>query len=282
MPYPGVLQAVPTSPSAVWEQVGPELITLATGVAVVGVVLLLGRVVFRPLASRVMLRARIDETLQSVLRNVLNVMLVGVALSLGLVAAGFAGVLAALLTTGGAAAIIIAFIAREPLSAIAAGFFILGEKPFGIGDWVKWEDNQGEVEDIGLRVTRIRTFENERITVPNSELAENVITNPVAYETRRISVEFSIDYDDDIEAARRLVRDVAESNPGVADDPAPDVIVKELADSGIRMQARVWLRDPDRSGFVNVRSRLITRIKQRFETEAVTIPFPQRTVSERT
>ncbi|MEF8840255.1 MAG: mechanosensitive ion channel family protein [Haloarculaceae archaeon] len=276
-----VLQVVPRSPTAAWEQVEPALVTLATFLAAVIVVLGLGRVVVRPLATRAMTRGGLDETLRSVLANVLNVVLAAVALGTGLVVAGFGGVLTGLLTTGGAVAIIVAFVAREPLAAIAAGFFILGEKPFGIGDWIEWEDNRGIVEDVGLRVTRVRTFENERVTVPNSELAENAITNPVAYETRRISVGFSIDYDEDIAAARRIVREVAESNPGVADDPAPDVVVRELADSGIRMEARVWLRDPDRSGFVNVRSQLTARIKHRFDAESVTIPFPQRTVSER-
>lgn len=259
----------------------PALVTLAIFLGAVGVVVVIGRVAVRPLATRAMTKATVDPTLRSALTNVLNVVLAALALAVGLVAAGFGAVLASLLTTSGAVAIIVAFVAREPLAAVAAGFFILGEKPFGIGDWIQWEDNEGIVEDIGLRVTRVRTFDNERITVPNSELTENAITNPVAYETRRISVEFSIDYADDIEAAKRSAQAVAESVSGTADDPSPDVVVQELGASGIRLRARVWLRDPNRSGFVNVRSELTEGIKQRFDTDSVTIPFPQRTVSER-
>lgn len=277
-----MLRTIPESPAAVWEQFEPALVTLATFVAVVVVVVVLSRLVVRPLATRVMTSAALDETLQSVLTNILNVVLSVVALGAGLIAAGFGGILASLLTTSGAVAIIIAFIAREPLAAIAAGFFILGEKPFGIGDWIEWEDNRGVVEDIGLRVTRIRTFENERVTVPNSELTENAITNPVAYETRRVSVDFTLDYDDDVETARRVAEEVAASNVGVTDDPSPDVVVRELADSGIRMQVHAWLRNSDRSGFIDVRSQLTARLKEQFDAESVTIPFPQRTISERT
>ncbi len=275
------LQQIPTSPSALLEVLGPTLFTLALfGVGVVAV-LLLGRLIVRPLTERAMTRAELDETLQSVLGNLLSAFLSVAALGAGLVAAGLAGVLATLLTTSGAVAIILAFIAREPLAAIAAGFFILGEKPFDIGDWIEWDGGQGIVEDVGLRVTRIRTFDNERVTVPNTELTENPVRNPVAYDSRRITVEFNIDYDDDIAAARRIVEEVGRTNPGIAEDPGPNVVVRELADSGIRMEARVWLRDPDRSGFVDVHSTLTRRIKQRFDEEDVTVPFPQRTISER-
>lgn len=225
------LQTVPTSQTELLELLQPTLLTLGLFVGTLVALLLLGRVVVRPLVGRTMRSAGLDETLRSVLTNVLNVVVAVAALGAGLVAAGFAGVLAALLTTGGAVAIILAFVAREPLASVAAGFFILTERPFEIGDWIEWGDHRGVVKDIGLRVTRVRTFDNQRVTVPNTELTDTPVRNPVAYDTRRIAVDFSIDYDDDIKTAREIGREVAASNDEVADDPAPEVVVRDLEDS---------------------------------------------------
>jgi len=132
------------------------------------------------------------------------------------------------------------------------------------------------VEDIDLRVSRVRTFDNERITVPNGDLANNAVTNPVAYETLRQKFVFGIGYDDDIGLATDIIVEKAEAHGEILDDPAPSVRLVELGDSDVGLQARWWIDDPDRGDFVRVRSEYVTEVKEAFDEAGIDIPYVHR------
>ncbi|MFP4175509.1 MAG: mechanosensitive ion channel family protein, partial [Halobacteriales archaeon] len=148
-------------------------------------------------------------------------------------------------------------------------------------DWIEWENGtySGIVEDISLRVTRVRTFDNELLTVPNSSLTENVVKNPVEGNRLRLKFVFGIGYDDDIERATEIIVEEAEEHDGIMDDPAPSVRVTELADSYVGLQSRIWILNPSRADFVKVRSEYVENVKNRFDDEGIEIPFPQRDLS---
>ncbi|QZP38770.1 mechanosensitive ion channel family protein [Halobaculum magnesiiphilum] len=237
---------------------------------------LVGRFVLIPLVRRVLDRRGFDRTVLSLVDSLMGVIVVVLALSIGFMSAGFPRFLTAAATLGGALALAVGFAAQDLVGNFVAGVFIIKDKPFEVGDWIEWNDNAGRVEDIDLRVSRVRTFDNERVTVPNGELANNAITNPVAYDTLRQKFVFGIGYGDDIDHATDCILEEAEGIDGILDDPAPSVRVTELGDSAVGLQSRFWIDEPDRSDFVRVRSEYVQAVKERFDEEGIDMPYVHR------
>jgi len=209
-------------------------------------VLLLGKFVFVPAVMRVLGSRGFDEAVRSLGSSVANAVVWVAAIAIGFTMAGYSAFLSAFAVFGGAIALAVGFAAQDLLGNFVAGIFILKDKPFEVGDWIEWDGNAGRVEDIDLRVSRVRTFDNERITVPNGDLANNAVTNPVAYETLRQKFVFGIGYEDDIAEATDIIVEKAEAHAEILDDPAPSVRVVELGDSAVGLQSRWWIGEPGR------------------------------------
>jgi len=194
--------------------------------------------------------------------------------------AGYGNILTSLATIGAAATLAIGFALQDVLKNFVSGVFIYTDRPFRIGDWVEWNEGTyaGVVQDISLRVTRVRTFDNELLTVPNSLLTEGVIKNPMAYDKLRLSVSFGIGYEDDIEQASEIILEEARQYEAILDDPKPIVHMSDeapLADSYIGLIARVWIGDPSRGDFLDARGEYVKRVKARFDEAGIDIPYPQ-------
>ncbi|RAW44870.1 mechanosensitive ion channel family protein [Halorubrum sp. 48-1-W] len=239
-------------------------------------VLLLGKVLFVPGVERTIESRGLDEAVKSLGSSVANAVVWVAAIAIGFTLAGYGAFLSAFAVFGGAIALAVGFAAQDLLGNFVAGVFILKDKPFEVGDWIEWEGNAGRVEDIDLRVSRVRTFDNERVTVPNGDLANNAVTNPVAYETLRQKFVFGIGYDDDIAQATDIIVEKAEAHEDILDDPAPSVRLVELGDSDVGLQSRWWIADPDRGDFVRVRSEYVTAVKEAFDEAGIDIPYVHR------
>ncbi|MFC6754543.1 mechanosensitive ion channel family protein [Halorubrum tibetense] len=239
-------------------------------------VLLIGKLLLLPSVERALGSKEFDDAVQSLGTSVANAVIWVAAIAIGFTIAGYGAFLSAFAVFGGAIALAIGFAAQDLLGNFVAGIFILKDKPFEVGDWIEWDGNAGRVEDIDLRVSRVRTFDNERITVPNGDLANNAVTNPVAYETLRQKFVFGIGYDDDIAAATDIIVEQAEAHPDILEDPAPSVRLVELGDSDVGLQARWWIADPDRGDFVKVRSEYVTDVKEAFDEAGIDIPYVHR------
>jgi len=244
-------------------------------VGLVGV-LLLGKVVLVPAVMRVLGSRGFDEAVRSLGSSVANAVVWVAAIAIGFTMAGYGAFLSAFAVFGGAIALAVGFAAQDLLGNFVAGIFILKDKPFEVGDWIEWNGNTGRVEDIDLRVSRVRTFDNERVTVPNGDLANNAVTNPVAYETLRQKFVFGIGYEDDIAEATDIIVEKAEAHEGILDDPAPSVRVVELGDSAVGLQSRWWIDEPDRGDFVRVRSEYVTDVKEAFDDAGIDMPYVHR------
>jgi small-conductance mechanosensitive channel len=254
---------------------------IGSGLTFLGVFLLIylvGRAVVSPLVSRALNARGLDAHARKPLNKITNigVVFVGVAVAFG--AAGYGNFLGALATIAAAATLAVGFALQDVIKNLVAGIFIFTDKPFRIGDWIEWNDNAGVVEDISLRVTRVRTFDNELLTVPNSALTDDVIKNPVAKEQLRVKFLFGIGYDDDIDRATEIIVAEAEAHEGIMDDPAPSVRLVELGDSSVGLQSRIWIDDPSRADFVRTRGEYVTAVKERFDEEGIDIPYPNRTI----
>jgi len=229
----------------------------------------LGRFVVEPLVRWVFVRGDLEPTLERTIEKLLRASVGVGAIVVGAWAAGFTAFL------GGSALILAAltlaagFAAQDVLSNFVAGIFIVQDSNFNIDDWIEWDDKAGFIDDIGFRTTRIRTFDNETTTVPNTELATSAVTNRMSNETLRISYAFGIGYADDIDDATRVLLDVAADHDAILEDPAPSVRIADLTDSSILLQARFWIANPDREDFSVTRSEYLQEVTERCRTAGI-------------
>ncbi|KAB1194608.1 mechanosensitive ion channel [Haloferax sp. MBLA0076] len=243
------------------------------------VVYIVGKALLSSILRRILDRRGADEHAQKPLMKVVTLVVAFVALGAGFALAGLGNILQSLATIGAAATLAIGFALQDVIANFVAGIFIFTDKPFRINDWIEWDGNSGVVEDISFRVTRVRTFDNELLTVPNSQLTDGVIKNPVAKDKLRLQVPFGIGYDDDIQKATDIILEEAETHDGIMDDPAPSVRLTELGDSSVTLKSRIWIADPSRADFVKTRGEYVTSVKEQFDAEGIDIPYPNRTLS---
>ncbi|WP_411963086.1 mechanosensitive ion channel family protein [Haloferax sp. YSMS24] len=243
------------------------------------VVYIVGKAVLSSIVSRILDRRGAEEHAKKPLMKIVSLVVAFVAVGVGFGFAGLGSFLQSLATIGAAATLAIGFAMQDVIANFVAGIFIFTDKPFRINDWIEWDGNSGVVEDISFRVTRVRTFDNELLTVPNSQLTDGVIKNPVAKDKLRLQVPFGIGYDDDIERATDIILEEAEAHDGIMDDPAPSVRLTELGDSSVTLKSRIWISNPSRADFVKTRGEYVTSVKRRFDEEGIDIPYPNRTLS---
>lgn len=188
----------------------------------------------------------------------------------------------------GVLAVIVGFAAQAALANVVSGLFIAVFKPYRVGDWIKVEEDFfGTVEDITLRHTVIRTPQNKRIVIPNSQMGAETVEN-WSIEDQRICqfVEQSVSLDADIDKALAIMQDEAEKHPKTIDArrqkekdegmPIVKANVVGFGDSSVRLRAWVWCPDP-RSA-LDVGWDLSKSIKQRFDKDGIEVPFPYRTI----
>lgn len=175
----------------------------------------------------------------------------------------------------GAAGIAIGLALQGTLANIAAGIMLLFLRPFRIDDYIDAEGISGTVEEIGLFVTEMRTFDGIFVSVPNSQIWNRTITNYSRNRTRRLDIAVGVGYGDNLDTAKKVLMDVIESDDRTLNDPAPLVIVKSLDDSAVTLEVRVWADNDD---YWSLRWDLTQRIKTSLDEAGISIPFPQRDV----
>ena len=264
------------------QQYVPPLIsavtTIALFVVVFAIIYLLGRYFVTQAVERSLRHRGFDETLVGLAVSTAVVITAVVAVALAATVAGFGVVLAAFATLAGALALAVGFAAQDLIANFVAGVFIIQDEPFVVGDWIEWNGNSGVVREIQLRVTKLDTFDNELVTVPNSDLASAAVVNNVANDQRRVSVGFGIGYEDDIEQAREAIIDEGSRIEGVLSDPAPTAPVTSLGDSAVVLSGRIWI-DPEESSYGAIRAQFVEAVKGRFDVEGIDMPYPNTELS---
>lgn len=200
------------------------------------------------------------------------------AVALAATIAGFGVVLAAFATLAGALALAVGFASQDLIANFVAGIFIIQDEPFDVGDWIEWDGNSGVVREIQLRVTKLDTFDNELVTVPNSDLAGAAVVNNVANDRRRVTAEFGIGYDDDIDRARELILEEGARIDGVLEEPEPSAPVTTLGDSAVVLTGRLWIESTETS-YGATRAKFLEAVKERFDAEGINMPYPNTELS---
>lgn len=175
----------------------------------------------------------------------------------------------------GAAGFAIGFALQGSLANFAAGVLLLVLRPFKIGDFVEAGGVTGLVQDIQLFTTILATPDNVKVMVPNAQIYGGVIRNYNAYETRRIDLVVGIGYGDSIDDAFAAAMSVMSGDGRVLEDPEPQVMVSELADSSVNLNLRLWVNGADYWG---VLFDLTRQVKETFDERGIEIPYPQRVV----
>ncbi|MBD6614345.1 mechanosensitive ion channel family protein [Komarekiella sp. 'clone 1'] len=202
--------------------------------------------------------------------------LIGLFIALSIVIPTFrAGDLIQLLGISGVA---IGFAFRDILQNFLAGILILLTEPFQIDDQIVFKDFEGTVENIETRATTIRTYDGRRIVIPNSELFINSVTVNTAFDNRRLEYDVGIGYGDDIDVAKQLMLDAMHSIDEVLRDPAPDVLVMELAESTVNIRVRWWINPPRRIDDLHSRDKVLSAIKKKLVANGIDLPFPTQQI----
>jgi small conductance mechanosensitive channel len=237
-------------------------------------ILIIGRWVAKVvtgLIRRVLTKRKLDPTIVTFGANLVYITLMTFVIIAALAQVGIQTT--SFIAVIGAAGLAIGLALQGSLANFAAGFLIILFRPFKAGDFIEAAGVMGIVEEIQVFTTKLKTPDNKEIIVPNSKITGDNITNFTAKETRRCELTFGVSYTDDIDKVRALIKKVIDADTRVLKDPAPQIVVGELADSSVNFIVRVWVKVPDYWG---VYFDAIENVKKTFDAEGVSIPFPQR------
>ncbi len=181
--------------------------------------------------------------------------------------------LSSVLAAAGIATVAISFAAQTSISNVISGIFLIIDRPFVIGDTVKVDQTLGTVAGLGLLSSKIRTFENLMVRVPNEALLKSTITNYSALAIRRVDVLVRVGYDTPIEEIQNTISALMLEHPAVLDEPEPRVLTDALGEASVSLIARAWVVRED---YVQARSDLSTELVKRLIESGVTLPPPLR------
>jgi small conductance mechanosensitive channel len=175
----------------------------------------------------------------------------------------------------GIAGFVIGFALQDTLSNFASGLMILVYRPFDVGDVIEAGGVTGKVDQMNLVATMILTFDNQLLIVPNKQVWGGIIRNVTHQDTRRVDMTFGIGYSDDIPKAEKVLTEIVTGHEKVLKDPEPVVRLHTLGDSSVNFVVRPWSKTDD---YWDVYWDITREVKQRFDAEGISIPFPQRDV----
>ncbi|MCR9213894.1 MAG: mechanosensitive ion channel [Proteobacteria bacterium] len=182
---------------------------------------------------------------------------------------------ASLVAVFGAAGLAIGLALQGTLSNVAGGVMLLIFRPMKVGDYVEVGGYAGSIKSIDLFTTELATPDNIQIIIPNGTVWGSAISNYSFHATRRMDFVIGIAYEDDIDRARAIIEKVVTANEMSHKDPAPLIEVAELADSSVNFTVRVWC---DNGNYFPLKFALTKAIKQTFDKEGVSIPYPQQVI----
>ncbi len=180
-----------------------------------------------------------------------------------------------LIGAAGIAGVAIGFAAQTSLSNLISGFFLIWEKPFGVDDVVKTQNTLGVVVAIDLLSTKIRTFDNTLVRIPNENLIKTEVTTITKYDIRRFDINLGVAYKEDVGKVIRVLKEVADANTFCLDEPEPLVLFLGFGDSSLNFLFGVWFAKAD---FIALRNSIQQEVHDRFRIEDIEIAFPHLSI----
>ena len=255
-------------PDSFGEMVASWVVKLASGLLVFVIFYLLWMVIRLALKS-VLKRGGQDKTTRLFILNLVKytVLIIG-----GVNALKAGGVdIAAVLASLGIAGITVGFAARDAFSNLISGLLIFLDRPFVIGDLVEVGDNYGRVDAITLRSTRIVTPDGRMLAVPNAEMINKTVASYTNFPNIRLDIQVTVDVNENLDRARKLLLSLVEGDPRFLSDPAPAVLVQQLNDYNVLLELRAWLKD-ERT-HIDERARLREKVFNTLTEAGVAMPY---------
>ena len=224
-----------------------------------------------------LLRAReANETVRRSVCRAVRVAVFFVALAVGLTLGRFGYLLSASAMLVSALTLAVGFASQDVLGNLVSGVFMVWDPKVNVGDTIAWDDKTGVIEDISFRVTRVRTPDNELLSVPNSQLTNAALTNYSAKDARRLALTFPVAHDTDVAAVREALREEARAVDGVLDDPEPSTAVVDVNESRVAVDAYLWTGAPGRPTPGDPRSEFLQSAVERFKAGELDLADPYR------
>ena len=258
----------------------PALLTLAYRLAIAALIIVIGMRAahsLRKFLKKTFSRMNLDLGLSKFLISLANALAYAITIFIALEKIGIPS--ASILALLGSATLAIGLSLQGSLANFAGGILILVMRPFSIDDYIICQGVEGTVHNIGLVYTTLVTVDNKKITVPNGNLANDIITNVTAQEKRRVDISVGIGYSSDIKAAKDILNRLYHENPLVLKDETISVFVDQLADSAVILGARGWTATED---YWTVKWQITEQIKEEFDRAGIEIPFNQLDVNLKT
>lgn len=183
--------------------------------------------------------------------------------------------LGVLLGAAGVLSVAVGFASQTSASNLISGLFLLGERPFEVGDVITVGDRTGEVLSIDLLSVKLRTFDNLYVRIPNETMIKSEVTTLTRFPIRRFDAKIGVAYKEDMSKVREVLFDVAARNPLCLDEPKPLFIFLGYGDSSLDIQFSVWAQT---ANWLNMRNAILQEIKEAFDAAGIEIPFPHRSL----
>lgn len=203
----------------------------------------------------------------TVMQKIVFYLIIGSAFILALQKVGVK--LSNLLAAAGIVTVAVSFAAQTSVSNVISGIFLLFDRPFSIGDTIKVDTTLGVVQSIGLLSSKVRTFDNLVVRIPNEALLKSTIINYSLVQVRRIDISVTVSQEADLARVRELLLSVMREHVSVLDEPAPAVLTDLTTETGVVLIARVWVLS---SEFVQIRSDLTTSVIELLKSEGIPRP----------
>lgn len=220
----------------------------------------------------------IDDQLVPFLNRIFKIFIIVIAVLVALSAIGYE--ITPLIAGVGIAGVAIALAAQASLTDIFGSLNIMADRPYKVGDRIKFvgrEDQKGDIIDIGIRSTRIKLEDDTLLVIPNSIMAREKIINESDPDPRmRVSLPIPVSYRADVEKVTSILLDAAAQTKGVVKDPSPVALIVGFGDYSMKMELRIWIENPKLWRIVP--DRLYRLILKRFKEEGIEIPYPVRIV----
>lgn len=181
-----------------------------------------------------------------------------------------------LLGAAGVFTVAIGFASQTSASNLISGLFLIGEGSFIVGDTIQVEKTIGEVLSVDLLSIKLRTADNIYVRIPNEQLIKSEVLNLTRFPIRRVPINVSISYREDIRKVRGILLELADKNVLVLDEPRAQVTVQNFGESSISLAFNVWTR---RENFLDIKDAMQESIKLAFDEHQIEMPFPQITLN---
>lgn len=258
-----------------------EFIRLLPNIVLASVILVLGLFIakyIRKIALKLIRKVSHIETINTLFGSVMYAISIGVVFFIVLSVLNLDKAVTSILAGAGILGLALAFAFQDIAANFMSGIFLSFRRPLAVGDIIQSNDHMGIVEEVNLRDTMIRTFQGQRVIIPNKDVFQNTIENYSVLGKRRLDLSVGVSYGDNLQKVKDIAIAAAEKVSVRAKGEEITLFYTEFGDSSIHFSIRIWMRDTTQPTFLQGRHEAIMHIKEAFDANDIMIPFPIRTL----